>query len=94
MSRNRKLIWVVGIIIMFAIGLVFFYKFSADKGDGLERTMEVGGVEAGEVYDAPLDYGTDYPLTFFMGILGFIVTFLLIYIFIRLLRKKDASRDN
>lgn len=95
MLRDRKIMWVVGIIIMFAIGLIGYYAFSVDKGDGLERTMEEGGAEEGEaIYEAPFDYGSNYPLTFIMGILGFIATFLLIYLIIVLLRKKDAPRDN
>lgn len=64
----------IAVVIVLALGLVFFYQFSADKGDGLEVTMEEGGVEEAEaVYNAPLDYGDNYSMSFAMGLVGFVV---------------------
>lgn len=65
---------VVGIMLLFALGLVFFFAFSADLGDGLERTMEEG--DAGEEssgYEAPFGYGDDHGSAFVAGIIGFLV---------------------
>lgn len=82
-----------GIFIVFAVGLVGFYLFSADYGDGLEVTMENGGVSESEpVYSGPLDYGENYTSSLLMGIVGFFTTLIVSYSAIRILRKKNASR--
>lgn len=65
---------VVGLVVLFALGLIGFYHFSANKGDGLEATMEEGRVEEGEpVWSAPLEYGEDYGHSLAMGLLGFLL---------------------
>ena len=72
---ERRYLKAAGIILVaFAVGLVFFFIFSAPYGDGLEKTMEGAGVEEPEpVYHAPLDYGGNYPAAFVMGALGFVI---------------------
>ncbi len=92
---KKNLIVIAGIIILFAIGLVGFFIFSAPYGDGLENTIENAEVEESEpVYSAPFDYGDNYPLAFSMGCLGFAITLGSIYIVSWLLRKKDASQHS
>lgn len=94
MFNNKNLLVISIIIILFAIGLIGFYIFSAPYGDGLEKTMEEGEVEEEEpVYTAPLDYGDNYLLTFSVGCLGFAVILLCIYLISWLLRKSDAPQQ-
>ena len=45
MFNKKSLLVIIGIIILFAIGLVGFFIFSAPYGDGLEKTMDAGDVE-------------------------------------------------
>jgi hypothetical protein len=81
----------MAILTIFAVGLVGFYIFSAPYGDGLETTMEDAGVEEAEpVHTSPLSYGDNYLATLAMGITGFIVTLLAVYLLVRLLKKNDA----
>jgi O-antigen/teichoic acid export membrane protein len=81
------------IIIILALGLVFFYTFSAPYGDGLEVTMDEGGAGEGEsAFNAPLDYGDDYATTFAMGLVGFAVIVILFMAVGRAFPDKD-SRD-
>jgi cobalt/nickel transport protein len=85
---------ILGIIILFAIGLVFYFIFSASYGDGLEKTMENAGVEEGEpVYHAPLDYGEDYLTAFFAGLLGFGLVFGISYAYFKIAGKKKESKE-
>ena len=59
------------IVIAFALGLVMFFAFSAEFGDGLEMTLEEAGVEeADQVLSAPLSYGDNYIVSLIMGIVG------------------------
>jgi len=93
---GMKIVW---IIVVFSIGLVGFFIFSADKGDGLEKTMEDAGVSEGEpVYQAPLSYGEDYPSAFAAGVIGIIITLIfslgLTYLLARVGKsKKSKVRD-
>jgi len=83
------------IILLFAIGLVGFFVFSAPYGDGLEKTMENAEVEEGDaVYTAPMDYGDNYVMSFFIGLLGFAVTLLIVFLVSLILRKKDATQHD
>ena len=76
MIERRYLKAIAGIIAIFAVGLVFFFIFSAPFGDGLERTMEEAGIEEGEpIYQAPFDYGSDYVGALVAGLIGFALTF-------------------
>lgn len=73
--ERRYAVAVIGIFLMFSIGLVGYFAFSAEFGDGLEKTMEDAGVSEGEaVWSAPLDYGEDYTSALIMGIVGFFLT--------------------
>jgi len=72
MENPRFRLGLLGVVVLFAIGLIGFYAFAADKGDGLEVTMEEGGVTEDEpVWSAPLEYGEDYAGSLVMGLLGF-----------------------
>jgi hypothetical protein len=71
----------LGIFIAFSIGLVLFFMFSAEFGDGLERTMEEGEAEESSEYEAPLSYGDDYPATFLAGVVGFVVVLATVYLY-------------
>ena len=95
MFKRKDLIIISGIIILFGIGLVGFFMFSAPYGDGLEKTMEEAEVKESEpVYQAPLDYGDNYALAFFMGCIGFAITLFAIYLASWLLRKSDAPQQH
>ena len=47
MLDRRLVIWSVAIAVLFPLGLIGYYAFGSDLGDGLEVTMEKGGVEEG-----------------------------------------------
>ena len=82
---------IVAVMVILALGLVFFYAFSAPYGDGLEVTMEQGGAEEGEAtHEAPLDYGDDHLSSFIMGLVGFIAVLLVIFLLGRALPDKGA----
>jgi len=79
-----------GLVVLFALGLVGFYQYSADKGDGLEVTMEEGDVEEeGQVWSAPLEYGDDYTRSLTMGLLGFTFLAVLTLAYGHLLRRRQ-----
>jgi cobalt/nickel transport protein len=83
----------LGIAVILAAGLVFFYMFSAPYGDGLENTMEEGEVEESEsVHDAPLDYGDDYGSTLVMGLVGLTIMILLVYGLARAMPDRSRKR--
>ncbi|UCF08650.1 MAG: cobalt transporter [Thermoplasmata archaeon] len=93
--RNNYVKAISGIIVLFCLGLVFYFAFSAPYGDGLERTMEEGEAEEGEPsYAAPFDYGDDYANALAAGILGFIIVLLCVLLFAKFMRKKDEARDS
>jgi len=78
-------------LVAFAVGLVFYFSFSAAFGDGLEKTMENAGVEEREpVYKAPLSYGDSYSMALVMGIAGFAAVLGCAFLFGKLLAKKSA----
>ena len=78
---------------IFAVGLVFFFIFSAPYGDGLEKTMEKAGVEESEfAYHAPLDYGDSYPVSLVMGVVGSLIV-LIALSFLHLLPGKQNSKQ-
>jgi hypothetical protein len=86
---------VIGMVVLFALGLVLFYMFSAGLGDGLEKTMENNGVqEQPPVYNAPLSYGEDYMTTLLMGLIGFGATFAVIYGLLRVAKKRKLAEHN
>ena len=89
MDRRKFLKAAAVLVAAFAVGLVFFFIFSAPYGDGLERTMENAGVEEQEpVYRAPLDYGGNYPAALAMGCLGFIMVLGSAYLIVKMMRMK------
>lgn len=85
--KKRYLMLTAVILVVFAVGLVGFYMFSAPYGDGLESTMEKAGITEGEpLFNAPLGYGENYFASLIMGIVGFALTFLILAGIARLLR--------
>jgi cobalt/nickel transport protein len=73
------------IIILFAIGLVGYFAFSAMYGDGLEKTMQDGGISEGTpVYNAPLSYGDGYGGALFAGIIGFALVFGALFLYLKI----------
>lgn len=94
-NYKSEIFVILGIIILFAIGLVGFFIFSEPYGDGLEKTMELAAISEGEpIYHAPLDYGDNYPLALSMGCIGLSISILCIYLVSATLRRKSASRNN
>jgi cobalt/nickel transport protein len=87
---------IVGLILIFAMGLIGFYIFSAAYGDGLESTMQDNGVSEGEpVWSAPLNYGDNYGGSLMMGIVGFfLILFLMLGLFLRARSRKRAKQSN
>lgn len=96
MSPNKKYIKAsLCIIIIFCIGLVLFFIFSAPYGDGLENTMEEGEVSESEpAYQAPLDYGDGYFSALLMGLIGFIIVIFCVLLYAKILRKRNETRDH
>ncbi len=83
-----------GIVALFAIGLVFYFAFSASLGDGLERTMEDAGIEEqGGSYTGPLSYGDDYLAAFAAGLAGAGMTFAVVYAFFRFARRHREAEE-
>lgn len=84
----------IAIIVVFAIGLVGFYAFSAMYGDGLEKTMEDNGVEEAEQqYTAPLTYGEVYGDSLIMGIIGFAIVFVVFLGFWFIAKNRKAKNS-
>ena len=83
----------LGVVIIFAIGLVGFFIFSASYPDGLERIIEGQGL--GEpVYNSPLDYGSGYSTMLFMGIVGSVLILGVILAYLKLADRKRARAEN
>lgn len=95
MFDKKNVKTVIIILLLFSIGLVFFYIFSAPYGDGLEKTMEATGVQEAEpFYHAPLNYGENYPSTLLMGFLGFLAALFIVFLCAKLLRKKNDANQH
>lgn len=94
--ERRYVTAIIGLVLLFAIGLVGFYVFSATSGDGLESTMEENGVSEGEpVWSAPLDYGDDYGGSLVMGIVGFfLILSLMLGLFLRARSRKRSKQSD
>ncbi len=94
--EKRYLKAIAILFVIFAIGLVGFYAFSAMYGDGLEKVMEENGVSEGEpVWTAPLDYGDGYGGSLLMGIIGFFVVMLVfvgLYLLVRSRKRAGHSQ--
>ncbi len=96
MMEKRYLKAIAALFVIFAIGLVGFYAYSAMYGDGLEKVMEENGVSEGEpVWTAPLDYGDGYGGSLLMGIIGFFVVMLVfvgLYLLVRSRKRAGHSQ--
>lgn len=82
------------ILIVFGIGLVFFFSFAANLGDGLERTMEKGDAEESSGYGSPLDYGDGFAEALAAGIIGFFVVLLMVIGYGKLRERPDETSDS
>ena len=96
MRTNRKRILAVIVVLgIFIIGAVGYWIISAGMPDGLERTMENAGVgEQGSVYQAPLDYGGDYPMYILMGAVGFFAVLISALGIAKLMAKKNETQPD
>jgi hypothetical protein len=96
MILNKKYLKaMIGISLIFCVGLVFFFMFAEPYGDGLEKTMEEGEIEEGEpTYKAPFDYGDNYLTALLMGLFGFVIVLICILFFAKFMRKKNETRDD
>lgn len=73
--ERRYILASMGILVLFAIGLVGFFVFSDGLPDGLDKTMEGSGADPGDPwFTAPLEYGEDYLTSLLMGVIGFAIT--------------------
>lgn len=91
---NRYVKAVLGIVVLFAIGLVLYFMFSAAYGDGLEKTMEESGIqEHRPVYTAPFAYGDDYLAALVAGLIGAGITFGIVYGYLRVVRRKRSEME-
>ncbi|HRU12148.1 MAG TPA: hypothetical protein P5189_06285 [Methanomassiliicoccales archaeon] len=93
MSRRGYLKAAMGVLLLFAIGLVGYFALSAGSPDGLERVMEDNGVEEGDqLWSAPLDYGGDWGTAFVAGLIGFALTFGAVYLYLKVYLKGGSAR--
>ncbi|MHC1709739.1 MAG: cobalt transporter [Methanomassiliicoccales archaeon] len=92
MNRTGYLKAMAVVLVLFAIGLVGYFAFSAAFPDGLERVMENNGVEEGEpFYTAPLNYGDGYWGALIAGIIGFTLTFGLVYVYLKGMKARNKA---
>ena len=89
--ETRYLKAALGIVFLFAAGLVGFFIFSEGYNDGLEATMEKAGVGENSYFNAPLSYGDDYLHAFLSGILGFLVVLFAVRYYGWLMRGKKGE---
>lgn len=91
--ERRYVVATVAILAAFAVGLIGFWAFASDLGDGLEKTMEDAGKEEPEqVWQAPFDYGDDYATSLIAGIIGFAATFGVVYLYMRGTKRLERTR--
>lgn len=92
MNRSSYLKAAALVMVLFAIGLVGYFAFSAAFPDGLERVMEDNGIEEGEpFYTAPLSYGEDYWGALLAGLAGFAITFGLVYLYLKGMKARNKA---
>lgn len=90
--RKRYANAALGIMVLFALGLVLFFMFSASMGDGLETVMDLAGVEEGEpLFGGLLGYGEDYLAALLAGVVGFAAVFAAVFLYFR--RARPAERE-
>ena len=83
----------VVILAIFAIGLIGFFALSAAFPDGLEKVMEENGVDEGDqIYTAPLSYGDDYAGALMAGIIGFGITFGLVFLYLKGMKAREKPQ--
>lgn len=83
---------IIGVIFILAVGLVLFFALSSNLSDGLEKTMEDADVEEGEsLYHAPLDYGSGYFSALAAGIIGLVLTSLVVVGIGKIVERRNAE---
>lgn len=84
MPRRRYVNGALGMAVLFGIGLVLFFMFSAGMGDGLETVMEQAGISEGEpLFGGLLDYGDAFLPALLAGAVGSIAAFILVFLYFR-----------
>ncbi len=92
MNRSSYLKAAAVVMVLFAIGLVGYFAFSAAFPDGLERVMENNDVDEAEpFYVAPLSYGENYWGALMAGIVGFTITFGLVYLYLKGMKARNKA---
>jgi len=90
--RKRYANAALGIMVLFAIGLVLFFMFSASMGDGLETVMDLAGVEEGEpLFGGLMSYGENYLAALVAGVVGFAAVFIAVFAYFR--RSRPARQE-
>ncbi|MGD0057093.1 MAG: hypothetical protein ABSB83_04460 [Methanomassiliicoccales archaeon] len=85
---------VIGIVVLFAIALAFYFTFSATYRDGLERTIGDAGVkEQRDSHTGPFSYGDNYITTLAAGLIGACITFAAVYGFLKMSRKRRKAEE-
>jgi hypothetical protein len=80
------------VLVLFAIGLVGYFAFSAAFPDGLEKVMEDNGIEEAEqVWSAPLNYGEDWAGALVAGLIGFALTFGIVFLYLKGMRSRQKA---
>lgn len=70
--RWRTMTAVLAVLVVFAATLPFYFLYSDQGKDALERTMDTAGAQGGNpVVSNPFGYGESYFAYLFAGILGF-----------------------
>jgi hypothetical protein len=84
--NRRYLIASIGVLMLFSVGLVGYFLVSDGVPDGLDKTLEEYGTgeESEPMWNAPLDYGSNYQTSLIMGIIGFVITLVVILAIIKL----------
>ena len=92
---RKRVLAVIVVLVVFTIGTVGYWIFSAGMPDGLERTMENAGIgEQEPVYKAPMDYGGDYPMYILMGAVGFFAVLISALGIAKLMAKKNETQPD
>ncbi len=90
--QRRFLIGAIAILAVFCLGLVAFFALSVGKPDGLETVMHEQGVdESAPVWNAPLNYGSDYLSALLMGIVGAGLVLMVTFAYLKVARKKHQG---
>lgn len=85
--------WIIFSLFVIILSLAIFIPFISKNPDGLERTMEILGLNEVSIYSSPLNYGDSYLTTLGAGAIGIFCAFILV-IGIAFLLKKFGNKDD